>query len=300
MLHTIKSKSYLAVIDLTSGANCIKLESLKYGVNILRERGESLPDNPYLYGMPLLFPVNRINGGKFTFEGREYSFGINEPATGCHLHGHVHDHPFTLTEKSDSHLCAELSVSSGDLYPNFPNGFKIKVCYALDDSGLSLTVSITNFSDTNMPIMLGHHTTFSTELADGEPYVYAEVDTYYERDSRYLPVTAHTEYDDTTLALRGGTLTVDGSTLSRHYRASGSTMSLISKKRGLKIVYESDPIYKFRLIYSNSKDYICLEPQTCLVNAPNENIPYGESGFHYIAPQETKDYTSKIYLTEVN
>ena len=299
MLHTIKSKSYLAVIDLTNGANCIKLESLKYGVNILRERGESIPDNPYLYGMPLLFPVNRINGGKFTFEGREYSFGINEPATGCHLHGHVHDHPFTLTEKSESHLCAELSVSSGDLYPNFPTSFNMCTRYSLDESGLSITVSITNLSDTNMPIMLGHHTTFSTELAQGEPYVYAEVDTYYERDSRYLPVATHTEQDETTLALRDSSLLIDGSTLSRHYRASGCTMALISKKRGLKIVYESDPIYRFRLIYSNSRDYVCLEPQTCLVNAPNENIPYGESGFHYIAPQETKDYTSKIYLTEV-
>ncbi|MBQ2686768.1 MAG: aldose 1-epimerase [Clostridia bacterium] len=299
MLYEIKSKKYSATVDLSHGATLTSLKHLDKGINILRERGESIPDNPYLYGMPILFPVNRISGGKFTFEGRDYVFPINEPSTGCHLHGYIHALPFKLDEKGDSYLSAEFFSSDSDMYSLFPNSFKMSVTYRLDDCGLTLTVSISNLSDTNMPIMLGHHTTFSTELAGGEPLVFAEVDNYYERNDNYLPIACHTEKDETTLALRGSSLLIDGSTLSRHYRASGCTMALISKKRGLKIVYESDPIYRFRLIYSNSPDYVCLEPQTCLVDAPNANISYEESGFHYIAPQETKDYTSKIYLTEV-
>ena len=85
---TIENGDWSAVIDLAHGANCIELKNKRYGASLLREppkNGEL--DNPYLYGMPLLFPVNRIENGTFEFEGRRYVFPINEPSTGCHLHG---------------------------------------------------------------------------------------------------------------------------------------------------------------------------------------------------------------------
>ena len=82
MLEHIRAGDYTATIDLSAGANCIRLRNEKYGAALLREPPEN-PDNPYLYGMPVLFPVNRISGGRFRFQGREYVFPINEPATGC-------------------------------------------------------------------------------------------------------------------------------------------------------------------------------------------------------------------------
>ena len=90
-------------INLSLGANLI---SLRYKQDkILREPDYTKPlDNPYLYGMPILFPVNRIEGGRFTFEGREYIFPLNEEKTGCHLHGVLHQTPFTLKSKSSSSL----------------------------------------------------------------------------------------------------------------------------------------------------------------------------------------------------
>lgn len=60
-----------AEIDVLSGANCISLKNERYRASILREPPEGGElDNPYLYGMPILFPVNRIEGGKFEFEGK--------------------------------------------------------------------------------------------------------------------------------------------------------------------------------------------------------------------------------------
>ena len=84
----LASDDWSAVIDLLHGANCISLRNKKYHAALLREPPENIKlDNPYLYGMPILFPVNRIENGIFEFEGREYVFPINEPSTGCHLHG---------------------------------------------------------------------------------------------------------------------------------------------------------------------------------------------------------------------
>ena len=61
-LVKIKHGSYEAVINLSRGANCISFTNSKYKAKILREPdySEGL-DNPYLYGIPLLFPQNRIS-----------------------------------------------------------------------------------------------------------------------------------------------------------------------------------------------------------------------------------------------
>ena len=37
---------------------------------------QNIVDIVYLYGMPILFPVNRIENGIFDFEGRHYVFPI--------------------------------------------------------------------------------------------------------------------------------------------------------------------------------------------------------------------------------
>lgn len=69
----LESGDWSAVIDLTHGANCISLRNKKYNAKLLREPPTSHElDNPYLYGMPILFSVNRIENGSFEFEGRHY------------------------------------------------------------------------------------------------------------------------------------------------------------------------------------------------------------------------------------
>ena len=66
---------YTARISLSRGANCISLRHSATGARILREPPDPMRlDNPYLYGMPLLFPVNRISGGRFVLRGGSMSF----------------------------------------------------------------------------------------------------------------------------------------------------------------------------------------------------------------------------------
>ena len=112
-IREISAYGFSAKINLTRGACCISLRCENY--EILREPDYSRLDNPYLYGMPLLFPVNRIEGGSFVFEDRAYEFPINEPKTGCHLHGTLHETPFTLLEQGDGYLRARYSAAEGEL-----------------------------------------------------------------------------------------------------------------------------------------------------------------------------------------
>ena len=121
---------YTARINLSRGANCISLRHSATGARILREPPDPMRlDNPYLYGMPLLFPVNRISGGRFVFAGREYVFPVNEPNTGCHLHGTLHETPFAVTARSGDSLTAEYTADAAHPYLSFPHAFTLRLSY---------------------------------------------------------------------------------------------------------------------------------------------------------------------------
>ena len=126
-IRELRGGGYSAFINLSRGANCIGLRHESYGARILREpdyRAGEL-DNPYLYGMPILFPVNRISGGCFSFEGREYVFPINEPATECHLHGELHRAPFSVLEQSDDRIVCSFRADKERPYLSFPHEFEV-------------------------------------------------------------------------------------------------------------------------------------------------------------------------------
>ena len=301
-LLTLKGGGYTAIINPSRGANCVSLRHGGYGAKILREPdyGKGELDNPYLYGMPVLFPVNRISGGEFEFEGRIYRFPVNEPATGCHLHGELHKTPFEILEECESR--AVFAYRSAH-YLSFPHDFEIRMEYLLSDNGLTHTVEVTNHSDQNMPCMLGFHTTFNSAFAGSKNVkVQVELEREYERNMKnYLPTGRFPEPDEVTLGLASGDFCPFGRAVSRHYRAKkGGIMTVTDADHGLRLVYENDEKYAFRLIYNGTGDeYVCLEPQNCAANAPNAPFGRAEGGFDFIAPHSSKKYVSKIYLEEL-
>ena len=100
-LINLSGGGYSAVINLNRGANCISLRH-ESGAVILREPEDpDVLDNPYLYGMPILFPVNRIDNGCFTVAG--YHSGdaavlmANDDVIHLHAHERVDGVMYTLT-----------------------------------------------------------------------------------------------------------------------------------------------------------------------------------------------------------
>lgn len=306
MKRSIKlaSDDWSAVIDLLHGANCISLRNKKYHAALLREPPENIKlDNPYLYGMPILFPVNRIEGGRFEFEGREYVFPINEPSTGCHLHGELHATLFEAEEQSDSKIVCSYKADAGE-YLGFPHAFEITQEYELSENGLCHTVTVSNLSGENMPVFLGFHTTFNTLFTENSLpesiRVYAGITEEYERNMgvNYLPTGIKPRFDEVSFALLDGSYKPFDGKASRHYRGNGK-MSVTDLKSRLRMVYENDKKYGFRLIFNGGEEgYICLEPQTCLANCQNSPFPRTENGFDFIEANGSKTYNSRIYLEE--
>lgn len=298
----IKNDKYTAKINLSRGGNCISLYNSEWGAHILREPDYANLDNPFLYGMPILFPVNRISGAKFLFEGREYPFPVNEPETGCHLHGTLHQEPFLMESQTENSI--RCSYRSYGKYQTFPHDFKITLEYQVTDEGLLHTTTITNLSETNMPCLFGFHTTFSLPfIAETQPehvYLQTEVSEEIERNmANYLPTGSLLPADDITSALKNGTFQPLKTKLSRHYHcdARQTKMVLYDREKHLRVIYENDEKFDYRLIYNgDANGFICLEPQNAFVNALNTALPEGLKGFDFIKPGDSKIYHSKIAL----
>lgn len=304
-LYEITNDNYSAVINLSRGANCISLRNKNYGAQILREPDFSAPPcNPYLYGMPVLFPVNRIAGGKFTFEGREYVFPVNEASTGCHLHGVLHLQEFQVESAGKDYVVSSYQAAKESPYLAFPHEFKIRIRYSLDKDGLVQITEVKNLSAQNMPVMLGFHTTFQLPFISGQLptdlCVCTDITDEIERDMKdYLPTGKILEPDEITQKLRQGTFSPLEQKISRHYKSGSSgKMYIFDKKRSLKVLYENSENMKFRLLFNGTADsYICLEPQNCLIDCWNQkDFPKEYSGLEYAKPGEVKTYCSRISL----
>lgn len=298
----IESGDYIAEINLSRGANCICFKNTKYHVSALREPDYSKElDNPYLYGMPILFPANRIQNGTFVFEGRKYVFPINEPNTNCHLHGFLHDAPFELLEQGEYFVRCQ--YASDALYSFFPHKFRIEILYSVSENGLLQEVCIYNLSEANMPSFLGFHTTFNIPFTQGASAenirVYAQIGDEVERDmSNYLPTGNILPGDDISAALLSGTFDPVKNKISKHYKSDKpGAVELLDMEKRLKIVYSIDEKYGWRLFYNGgSQDFICLEPQTCMANCQNSKLDRTYTGFDYIAPYSCKRYVSQMSI----
>ncbi len=299
---TLSGGGYTAVIDLSHGANCVSLRQEGMGARILREcTGEK--DNPYLYGMPILFPANRISGGAFSFDGRVYRFPVNEESTGCHLHGFLHETKAEILVREEDALRVRLPSP----YPDFPHPFEIEMGYTLSEKGLLQEVTVRNHSDARMPAMLAFHTTFALPFLSGsraeDVTVQADVGDLIERNmENYLPTGKVTPPDEMTRAFLSGSFAPVKHAISRHYRAAGKgRISLTDNARRVRLVYENDAAYPFRLFYNGgAKDFLCLEPMTSLADAPNAPFPKEETGLVVIPPHGETTYFSRIYLEELS
>ena len=296
---TLKNGDFTAKINASRGANLISLRNDKFGFSALREPDYLKPlDNPYLYGAPILFPVNRISGGQFVFEDRTYKFPINEEKTGCHLHGFLHETPFKVVKSDDNFAEFKFTATKLSPYLDFPHEFEISIKYTLTSIGIEQKTSVINNSDTNMPIMLGFHTTFNSAfLGNKNVYVKVDFEREYERNMQnYLPTGNITENDYNSNLLKFGKFNPFSTSISKHFKSTKS-MIIYDETCDYSLVYENDSKFEFRLIYNgDANEYICLEPQTCLANAVNSPFELSKTGLICAKPHSKLEFLSEIKL----
>lgn len=286
------------------GANPIRLIDRQENADILRSPkalSDFETDNPYLYGMPLLFLPNRISGGRFSFDGREYILPINEPQTGCYLHGTLHKTPFSVTELTKTKVCCVYKATKNEPYLTFPHEFELSLTYELSDGAFVQTAEFKNNSDCEMPVALAFHTTFNIPFVNGstgeDVTAKIEVDREFLRDKNYLPTGEILESSRYISELSSGMFCPPQNTVSAFFEDSGKGKAILTDRRtGTRLVYEADEGYGYWMIYNGgAKDFFCVEPQTWATNCPNLAGDPVKNGFQTVAPHKTKRYVTRIY-----
>lgn len=250
---SIRSGHWYAEIAPAYGANPIVL---RHGErDILVPWSEAITD-PFLAGAPLLLPANRTAGGRFCFNGREYTLGINNAFSNAQLHGKLYCQTFLVIQQEADRVVLEFE-NRGEIYP-FP--FRITVTYRAGMQGFTAEYTIENPADSPMPLTFGLHTTFAEPEWFSVPLAACQ-----EKDSRHIPTGRYIPLNPQEQQYCTGSPSRNV-IISGFYLASGNTARI-----GSDVYYEATGFDHWVLYNGRGEGgFLCIEPQLGGVNALND------------------------------
>lgn len=148
---------------------------------ILRESHTPLENVLDAACFPLVPYCNRIRGGSFTFRGRQVRLAPNMSGDPSPLHGQGWLGGWRVDSKGEAEAVLVFDHQAGE----WPWAYEARQTFALDQGGLSLSLSCRNQSGEPMPCGLGFHPYFPCGPAARIETDVAEVWTV---DEKVLPV----------------------------------------------------------------------------------------------------------------
>ncbi|WP_438444388.1 aldose 1-epimerase [Gorillibacterium sp. sgz5001074] len=309
---------YEAVLLPSAGGNLVRFREVERDLRFLHEptekEWERFREKPTHYGVPVLFPPNRLEDGKFPWNGVTYAFPINNAAHNNHSHGFLlretwetHDYG---TVMDTAHAAVEARVGPGHpAYAYFPHTFTFRMTYTLGANGLTQLVEVHNLGQEELPVLLGFHTSINAPFAPGsraEDYRFTlNVGRRIEMGERMLPTGRLLELTPWEEEMRSAGADPFAMPLDHHYTAESTEgpnrMELTDNSAKIKLVYETHRSYKHWMLFNNgaTPGYFCPEPQTCRVNAPNLGLSREDSGMIGVLPGDTWSAASRLYPVEL-
>ncbi|MEI7503326.1 MAG: aldose 1-epimerase [Paludibacter sp.] len=316
----METNVYEAILVPSIGANLVKLYNKSKQVDILRtpteDEIETFKSRPQIFGLPLLFPPNRIEDGTFTLKGKKYEFPITLPAQNNYHHGIIKSEAFTVTRTRFSSDAVEVEASfysnriNNAIYENFPHEFVCKMRFILTDNELTHIVSFTNFGKETMPLGVGYHTPirvpFTTDGNKADYKLRLSVGKHWELNERGLPTENLLDLSEDELKLQNEGLAptgkgfefalTDEAILDDGKPYHGAILT--DTKKNISVYYEVDNQFKHWTLWNNGGevDYVCPEPQTWAINAPNINLPANITGMQTLGGGKTWSGTTRFYV----
>lgn len=305
-----RAGGYEAVMIPGVGAQIIEMKDLTRGLDLLR-----IPDRrdlqafkarPQIYGIPVLFPPNRIEDGKFPINGRVVQFPVNNATGNNHLHGFLRIRPWKVTRAIAFGEVAEVeAVFEGDQakneYAQYLNEFRFKMEYKLSRAGLEQKLTIINQGKEPLPIGVGFHTAFKVpfhpESKPEDCRIRVAVGRKWELNDRGLPTGKLLTLTPAEEAYRNDGVSPLGEPIYIHCTAekiqldgkpfNGAVIEDRSKK--LRLVYRTGSQYKHWAIWNDDgkQGFICSEPQSWVINAPHVRLAPEVTGYRELQPGET-------------
>ena len=153
--------------------------------------------------------ANRIGGGRFTLEGKEYRLAVNNGPNCNHggIHG-FHEKVWTAEARGETLV---LRYQSPDGEENFPGTLEVEVTYRFTPDG-ALSILYTARTDRTTILNLTNHSYFNLEGRGeiGGHWVRVAADRFTENDPTSLPTGRLLPVEGTPFDLREGRLLAPG------------------------------------------------------------------------------------------
>jgi aldose 1-epimerase len=224
----------------------------------------------------LLIPwPNRLEDGRYDFEGEAHQLPLDEPEHGNAIHGLVRWAAWTPTTPSPERVVLEHVLHP---QPGYPFSLELRVEYALSDGGLRVQTTATNAGTAAAPYGAGAHPylTLGTPTVD-ELTLLAPAATVLHSDDRGLP-TGEEPVDDTELDFRRsraiGDTRLDHAFTDLERGEDGlARVELVDPSRGEGVTLWVDESYGYLMVFTGdplpdvSRRSLAVEPMTCPPNA---------------------------------
>lgn len=150
-----------AKICVNQGAS---LQELKLdGKTIIEDLSPLTYNNTY--ASSILFPfANRIKDGKYTYDGKEFQFQINETGNNNALHGLVFNKTFQIVKQEQTEHFASITLLYNEDKESvgFPYTYSIQLEYIIKKDSVDVNVLVKNTDTKAFPFTLGWHPYFSS------------------------------------------------------------------------------------------------------------------------------------------
>src|SRR4051812_17978423 len=164
---TDPSGSAVAWVCPELGANVVAyaVKSADGWRQVLHQDGPAaLRERPSRFGLPILFPFpGHMLGGRYRWQGTEYTMPMLNPSAPSYTHGFAHQQPWRVTHHTSTFLFAVLD-SRTDLDADQRAGYPFDLTLALEVTlaygALTVTLAAANVGETEAPVGIGLHPYF--------------------------------------------------------------------------------------------------------------------------------------------
>ena len=250
----------------------------------------------------LLLPwPNRVAGGRYRFDGADHQLPVNEPRTGCAIHGLTRSVRWQVAGSASDSVSLELRLPPSEGYPFT---LQLGATYTLDSGGLTARITATNAGGEPCPYGAGAHP--YVRVADGSPIDGAlldiPADATLEADDRGIPTGVVLPVDGSPYDFRSprriGALRLDTAFTRLRAGSDGRTWISLTTQGGGGASVWMDDTHQFAMLYSGDtlgeesrrRRGLAIEPMTCAPDAFN-------SGAGLIILQPGEQHTSVWGIT---
>jgi aldose 1-epimerase len=259
------------------------------------------PDpRPTRSGIPVLFPFpNRIRGGRFAWDGKEYQLPLLDPAKKNAIHGFACRHPWRLAGHGADAAGAWVrgqfrgSADAPDCRGLWPADYEIALTVRLGPGRLRLEAEVHNPDAVPLPFGLGYHPYFRLPPAPGgraeDCTVCVPARSYWVLEES-LPTGEKEPVSggrDLTTPRRFGELQLDDvlTDLPPGPAADGLRERAVLRGDGAEVrVLWSDEFRDAVVFTPPHRHAFCVEPYTCTTDAVNLQARGVEAGWRVLPP----------------